>query len=940
MESFLKQIAYAVTKENLPYLYNSCYIFPSKRAAKYFINFLKEKFPAENFILPEILTIQEFITKHSSSIVKDDWYLLLEIYQIQNELTNTQQPLEKFMPWGNLILKDFDECDKYLVDATQLFSVLKAHKEIDVAFSISDETKKYIEQFILTTSTQKKESIYKDAFIKTWSLLGEMYIAFKQKLQHFNFAYEGMAYREVHDNLKSETLKLPYSKISFCGFNALSVCEEEIFKIIEQQYETEFWWDADLHFLNNKLHEAGNFLRDYQRKFYGKNHHWIIDEDLIKDKKIEIVGVSSSVGQTQFVAQYFTNNKIENNNEENKTTLEKTAIVLCDEKLLNPLLYNMDASTMNITMGFSISESELFLFANALLSFYANARIRKSETDYYHKDVETLSNHLYLKSSIQQKGKLEKILPLFVPYIPTEIVTEFFPETLLKECNTVVDILKNVLQIIESTHHNDTYFYAIKEKIIEQLNSLLQSFQEKNIVLDKTALPFIVKQFLATIKVPFETETNSNIQIMGFLETRILDFDNLFILSLNDDNLPGTNKTNSFIPYNLRKGFGLPTFEQFDGINAYHFYRLLKRAKNIRLIYNNQIGDNSSEKSRFIRQIQHDLVTPKNTITEYIAVLDDKKNVVKIDDSLLQIKKTPEMITALRARKFSPSSLKIYIQCPLQFYLKYVEKINEPNELSEEIDAAVFGQILHKIVELIYKPYLNTILNTEKLNSFAKIEFIESITKQAIVDLELPKEITQAGNKLQLKIIERIAQKILENDASVGKLCILKTEEKLIWNQLKLEDGTFASIQGTIDRVDKINDKAIRIIDYKTGQIELPKFPDMDDEVSINKFFELLFDYKNKDYSATFQGLLYALIYHKLFNYSEIYIGYHHAKKMKDGISYLNEKEPIPIDLLLHFEKRLSILVSEIINKEIHFTQTQNEKAYEYSPYADLLGMN
>ena len=538
---------------------------------------------------------------------------------------------------------------------------------------------------------------------------------------------------------------------------------------------------------------------------------------------------------------------------------------------------------MNITMGFSIAESELFLFANSLLSFYANARIGKTATDYYHKDITALSNHLYLKKNVQQKEKLDSIIPYFVPYMPAEILAEFFPSKLLTDSTTSVDILKTVLQIIESTHHDDPYFYPIKEKITEQLNALLQSFQ---------------------------------------------------------DNLPGTNKTNSFIPYNLRKGFGLPTFEQFDGINAYHFYRLLKRAKNIQLIYNNQIGDNSSEKSRFIRQIQHDLNTDKNTITEFIAVIEEKNNSINQNVEILQIKKTPEIIEALRERKFSPSSLKIYNQCPLQFYLKYVANISEPEELAEELDAAVFGQILHKIVELIYKPHLNIILNAEKINSFAKTDFIKAVTKQAIIDLELPKEITQAGNKLQLTIIERIAQKIIENDALVSKLCILKTEEKLSWNQLKLEDGTFATIQGTIDRVDKINEKAIRIIDYKTGQIELPKFPEMDNEESIQKFLDTLFIYKNKDYSATFQGILYALMYYKIFECTEIYVGYHHAKKMKDGISYLNNQEPIPIELLLSFEQRLSQLVSEIVYKETYFTQTQNEKAYEYSPYADLLGMH
>ncbi len=926
MIAFLQRIAESVTKENLPYLYTRCYIFPTKRAAIYFTNFLKEKHKEENFILPETITIQEFITTHSSFIIKDDWHLLLELHQVQNELINTNQPLEKFLPWGKLILKDFDECDKYLVNAAQLFSVLKAHKEIDDTFSISDETKKYIEQFILTTSAKEKEGIYKTEFIKTWSLLGEMYNLFQERLREHHFAYEGMAYREVLDNLKNETLKLPFSQLSFCGFNALSVCEEEIFKVIERNYNTEFWWDADEHFLNNKLHEAGNFLRDYQLKFSGDHSHWLIDNELKKDKHIDIVGISSNIGQTQFVAQKLQAKKN-----------ETTAIVLCDEHLLSPLLYTVDASVANITMGYSISQSELYLYTNALLNFYGNARSTDKQTDFYHKDIAALSEHIYFSKEIIEKEKLDNMLPFFVPYMPQEILKDFFPFIFSQNAVNSTDILKIVIKSINELDIKDEYFLPIKDSIIERLKYLLQLLVEFNLTLDRNALPFIVKQFISTVKIPFETKTNSNIQIMGFLETRILDFDNLFILSLNDDNLPGTNKTNSFIPYNLRKGFGLPTFEQFDGINAYHFYRLLKRAKNIHLLYNNQISDNASEKSRFIRQIQHDLATPENNINEFIATFDDTARHTSLQEKLLQIKKTDEITTLLRHRKFSPSSLKVYIKCPVQFYLKYVVGINEPEELSEEIDAAIFGQILHKILELTYKPYLNTTIDSKKITLFTDTAFLRTKIKEACEKLELPKEITQGGNKLQLKIIERIAQKILENDAANDNLFVLNTEEKFIWENLQLEDGSFAAIQGTFDRIDKINEKAVRIIDYKTGHIELPKFPDSDE--FIDAFLDLLFIFKQKDYSATFQGILYALMYYKLHDCDEIYVGYHHAKKMKEGITYLNEGQPISMQVLLQFEKRLSQLVSDISYKNPLFTQTDNEYAYQYSVYASLLGL-
>jgi hypothetical protein len=927
MEAFLEKIAGSVTKENLPYLYNSCYIFPTKRASLYFIRFLQKKFAEENFILPETITIQDFITQHSSYVIRDDWDLLLDIYRIQNELTKTEQPLEKFMPWGKMILKDFDECDKYLVDARQLFSLLKAQKEIDETFSISEETRKYIEQFILTATAMEssKEHLYKNEFIKTWNLLGDLYAALQRNLRERNFAYEGMAYREVYDRLRSKNMQLPYDKIIFCGFNALSVCEEKIFEIVEKNYHTEFWWDADDHFMSNDLHEAGNFLRKYAGKFNGSNSHWVFDSTLQEEKKIEIIGVPSNVGQAEYVSQNLAR-------KENETS----AIVLCDEHLLQPLLYAVDTAHSNITMGYSVSQSELYLLVNSLICFYANAHIGTSGTDYYHKDIENLSRHSFLKAFIQNRKELENKLPFFVPYMPAKVLARFFPPGLLKPVTASQEALHAVRDLLFTLTPNDHYFYPVREAIAGQIQALLQSFEDGSITLDRKALPFIVKQFLSALKIPFETNTSSNVQIMGFLETRILDFDHLYILSLNDENLPGTNKTNSFIPYNLRKGFGLPTFEQFDGINAYHFYRLLKRAKTIHLLYNNQVGDNASEKSRFIRQLQHDL-SQKNAVAECIAALENK-GTLSVNAAPLKIRKTPEIVAALRKRLFSSSALKIYIQCPLQFYLRYIAGIDEPEELTEEIDAAVFGQILHKTLELTYRPHLGKLLQTDAIKKLYEETALREKLKEACDALDLPKEITHGSNKLQLKIIERIAQKIMQNDAAVSPLTVLKTEEKFTWDKLRLEDGSFAALQGTFDRIDKMGN-GVRIIDYKTGQIELPKFPDSSDE-SIAIFLDSLFLYTNKDYSAAFQGLLYALMYYKLYHCTEIYVGYHHAKKMKEGISYLNDERPIPVDLLLHFEKRLSALVTDIIYKDEYFTQTENENAYKFSAYAGLLGID
>ncbi|HRB66231.1 MAG TPA: PD-(D/E)XK nuclease family protein, partial [Chitinophagales bacterium] len=807
MQAFLQQIAHSVSKENLPYLYKRCYIFPTKRAGIYFIHFLKEKFKDEQFILPVTITIQEFITQYTTFIIKNDWDLLLELYVIQHELTPTHQAFEKFMPWGKLILKDFDECDKYLVDVTQLFSLLKAQKEIDQSFSISDEVRAYIEQFILTKSSQQKESIFREQFIKTWSLLGDMYMAFQHKLKQNNTAYEGMAYRDVLENLKNQTLRLPYSKISFCGFNALSVCEEEIFKTIEQQYDTEFWWDADLHFMQNKFHEAGNFLRDYQSKFSDENNHWIMDDSLSHDKSISIIGISSDIGQTEYVAE-----KIDLNQS------NKTAVVLCDEQLLSPLLYAIDTSKTNITMGYAIAQSELYLLLTNLLELYGNTRIHENKCDYYHKNIEALATHTYFKNHLQNKEELKKILPYFVPYMPAENLQAYFPEILFQTTHSSLQRLHHIIQFIETLNIHDDYFISVKEVLLEQLFLFMQTLKENQLDISIQAMPFIVKQFLSATKIPFETNKESNVHIMGFLETRILDFDTLYILSLNDDKLPGTNKTNSFIPYNLRKYFALPTFDQFDGVNAYHFYRLMKRAKNIHLLYNNQIGDNASEMSRFIRQIQHDFDKDKNSIQEQIATLENQSP-ANASIKVLQIEKTDAIKTSLRQRTFSASALKVYIKCPLQFYLKYVAGIKEPETLEEDMDASTFGTILHKVMEDIYAPTIHKTLTAKEILSFSNADFLKEKIKNACIELKLPKEILQGSNRLQLKIIERIAQKIIHNDATETSLNVFKTENLFIWEHLKLEDGSFVKLQGTFDRVDHMSSNSVRIVDYKTGSI-------------------------------------------------------------------------------------------------------------------------
>ena len=930
MLTFLEEVVAHIDENQLSSLHTQAYIFPTRRACTYFVRYLKSRFKSIPFLLPEILTIQEFIYRYSSYTIAEELNLLLDLHEIHQRIAEYNQPLEKFLPWGKLILKDFDECDKYLVDTQKLFSLLNEQKSLEDFSFLDEELRTYIEQFLLTTLTIKnQEETYKQHFIKTWRLLGEIYTHFQQKLNNEKKAYEGMMYKDVLQQLESSKLILSYSQITFVGFNALTLSEEKIFKTIAKSYTANFYWDVADDFMENKHHEAGIFMRLNKHVFHTKNNHWINQQAI--QKEVTICGIASDVGQAQYAVSLLCEDKH-----------KQVALVLCDEQLLHPLLYHVEADQCNITMGYPARYHEVFAFTTQLIQFYSRARLREQQTDFYYRDVLGLMQSVFLRPKIRDLEKLQATASYFVPYFPENYIRDFFPDFLFIREYSFTAILHQVIAIIQSSEFDDAYFIPVREAIIESLSSFVDLIARKQLELSREILPQLYRQYFSGIKIPFETKTESRVQIMGFLETRLMDFDEVIILSANDDKLPGSHKNNSFIPYNLRKGFGLPTYEQADGIGAYHFYRLLKRAEKITLLYNNKSGEDSSEKSRFIRQIEHEWTSKAGTLKHKVILPETKTDLPPEQEQPIEIKKTDAMKVQLAERVYSPTALKLYIKCPLQFYLRYVEKIKEPEQSDDDFDDGTFGLILHKTLELIYKPYIGKTISEENIIAFSSDSFIRKKIKEACEseDLKLPKEILSSRHQLQFKVIETYVKRILVNDAKEKKLQVLHTEQKFKWENLPLENGTFVVLEGIFDRVDKMDENTIRIIDYKTGVIHLPDFPNEDEQP--DKFLESLFTFtdKNHDYSAAFQGLLYALMYYKLFNCTHIIVAYHHTRTITSGLSYLNEGKPIPVDLLLSFEKRLSDLLSEIIYKQDSFIQSENKNAYDYSPYADMLGVN
>lgn len=911
--SFIQQIVeYTIQKYALHDLKNHIYIFPSKRAVALFNQLLKDYTVGKNYLLPETKTIQEFVIDNSSLVIADELFLLQELYNIHQKITGNEQTFYQFASWGKLILKDFDEIDKYNIDTNYFFSVLQAHKEIDEHYETKELAQEYLQIFYTNIENEKQGTFYDD-FVKTWQFLGETYRALNSFLADKNLAYEGMVYRKLLHNIEHEKQQLAYDKIVFCGFNAFTFCEEKILDtlLLQQQNKVETWWDIDDLFMSNNLHEAGNFLRHYKQKYTGENHHWCNDK--ATNPKIKIVAMPSNVGQIHYVRNHI---KLE----------EKNAIVLCDETLIEHCQKIFNAKEVNITMGSPIQKSNIYAVLKDYLQCIQNSNSGEAQTTYTTQDIVQFFSNYEMKPFLNKENDLIKLSFYRFPININNISSYISDKTILTifQSNTADAILKSCIQLLQIIQPKDENDKTIRQVVVNRLIELDRKINYNALCTFKDIF-FIIQNYILTITIPFSTSRESNTQIMGFLETRLQDFDNLYILSLNDKILPGTNKSNSFIPYHLRKSFQLPTFDQFDGVNAYHFYRLLKRAKTIFLLYNNASNaDSDAEKSRFIKQIEYEF--DRNVYSIAIENATMKNAVFDKTNTALKINKDAALITQLYQMHFSASSINTYLTCPVQFYLKYLLKINIPEELNTNKEAADFGIILHKILENYYtQNAAPKVLDKHELTDYLI---------QSVVELGYPASYFKSNNALNKKIIEKLFSTILKMDSN-DSFKILHLEKELA-TTLSI-NGTLINIKGKIDRIDEV-DSAIRILDYKTGNVKLCPFPNLSDEKSISEFFDKIFNKKSTSYKETFQGMLYAWLYKKNYPNSSVLVGYYTAKKLQDGIQFLNDKNVIEVPILNLFEEKLIELLKEILDINTPFELSKNANAYKYNDaYKELL---
>lgn len=956
MESFLKLVAADLYKHTEGNLAHTAVVFPNKRAGLFFNEYLAQESESPIWS-PAYVSISELFRSLSPWEVGDPVKLVCELYKIFRRETQSTETLDDFYFWGEMLISDFDDADKNKVDTDKLFSNLQDLRNImdDYTF-IDDEQEEAIRQFFQNFSIERRTAL-KERFISLWNVLGNIYKGFRESLASQNIAYEGMMYRHVIEHLDVD--KLPYEKYVFVGFNVLNKVEHTLFTQLKDAGKAVFYWDYDEFYMKENrqavTHEAGEFIRRNLRDFPSPLSGELF-KNLSKPKEVHYIASSTENAQARYLPQWIRNNL---------TTPEKeTAVVLCNEALLQPVLHSLPAEVkhVNITMGFPLSQTPVYSFLIALLELHTHGFNFKSGR-YTFQSVVTLLKHPYTRQLTGQAELLEKELTRnnrFYP-LPGELGKDEFLTRLftplsgnLNLCIRLSETLQQVASIYQAntsgTEDTDAFNQLYRESLFKAyttINRFRTLIEEDELTVQSETFRRLLVKVLSATNIPFHGEPAIGMQVMGVLETRNLDFRHLVLLSVNEGQLPKSGGDSSFIPYNLRKAFGMTTIEHKIAVYAYYFYRLLQRAERITLIYNTSSdGLNRGEWSRFMLQF---LIEWPHPITRQFLEAGQSPQ----GTSPITVEKTPDVMRRMQSlfdvranpkAKFSPSALNYYLDCPLKFYYRYVAGLSAPDEVSAEIDSATFGSIFHYAAEHIYKDLTThgKVINKEALETLLRNEvklqdYVDTAFKKLFFNV--PQNEKPEYNGVQLinsAVIARYLKQLLQNDLRYAPFTFIASEMEVDEPiDIQTPKGVIKSrIGGIIDRMDS-KDGTLRIVDYKTGG-------DADTPPHVESLF--IPDKKRSNY--VFQTFLYAAIMCRKQPTMKIVpaLLYIHRAATETYSPVIQMGEPRkPKEAVEDFSKyekeyreRLQGLLEEIFNPEKSFTQTEIIEKCTYCDFKAL----
>lgn len=909
MVTFLQEVL-ADIKNSYSDIADLTIILPSKRAGGFLMNELKNRNSKTQFA-PRILSIEEFVEELSNLKIIDNTELLFKSYQayLNTSAISEKDDFEIYSTWATTLLNDFNEIDRYLVEPKPFFSYLASIKTLE-RWNVVDEKTEIISNYL-----------------RFWENLPSFYENIQSLLLKENTGYQGMVYRESAANLEHYLQNKGNKPHVFVGFNALNTAEQYIVQELLEIGNSKIYWDTDASFYNDSKHSASYFIRKYIKewKYFQNEKPLFIANNFEKPKHFKFVEVQKNVGQAKYVGELLS--------QLSEDEINKTTIVLGDENLLVPLLYSLpeNVTSLNVTMGLSLKNFPSVVFFELLFTIH----LRNAESLYY-KDVLSILNHplgndlLPNASNIALTLTRENITHISVNELiqisnnsGSEMLRLLFGDW-KDNSKTAIDTSLKIITELQKKHKTS----SVQNLVLYELSSLfnkIEALNEKYPYLQSVkSVLALFSELAASSSLDFKGDAYKGLQLMGVLETRVLDFENVIVTSVNEGIFPSGKSNASFITYDLKEQFKLPSFTEKDAIYTYHFYRLLQRASNITLLYNGHSeGMNTGEKSRFIRQLEIEkhqnhmaekfILSPKVQITRQAL-----KQIVKTDAVMKRLKEIAE-------KGFSPSALTGYIRNPLDFYFQKILGLQEFEEVEETVAANTLGTIVHDTLEKFYKPFEDSVISKENLSEM-KGRIPEEVTLQF-------KKTFKGGtfSKGKNLIVFEVAKRYISNfirreiaDVEAGNdIKIIKIEANLTL-EIPIPELDFpVKIHGKVDRVDEYNGQ-LRIIDYKTGLVNQT-------DLEIIEWEDLNQDYK---FSKVFQVLTYALMMGKEISMNDVEAGIISFKNLGGGFlkfgtktsAYSKRDYQITEETLETFTVELKKLILEICDSKIPFTEKKLDR--------------
>ncbi len=950
MASFLEKTANHLIDRYGSDLSEIYIVLPNRRAGLFLRKFFALRI-SKPVWSPLFFSIEDFMTLLSGLKEAEPVFLLLELYEIHKVLEREEaQPFEEFLSWGPQLIADFNEIDRHLADARYLFSYLDEVKAINLwnpdQAPLSDFQKKYLK-------------FYQSLF-EYYNRLSECFIARGE-------GYQGLIFRQACHRLDQQLIHLPCKKIIFAGFNALTAAEEKIMQHFYQEGQAELLFDADHYYVDAREQEAGDFLRKWFSQWPLQEKNWISEDYLNAGKIIEIIGVADIIGQVKYCGELLKENEF--------LTGEQTAIVLADENLLLPLLNSLPESVenLNITMGLPLKQTPLADLLDLVFQMHLHAheinQNKSGLSSFYYRDVLSILLHPYTsriaarhtdgnqfivedlcarinsgkqvffrKSDLLGNGLFDLEIGFFDAFFSS---WQEFSDA-LHDLRKVVDLVLSTVNGGDNFPVEAEYAYALA-RLLHQMTEMLRQYP---LSFSWQTLYKFFRQQVESITLPFYGEPLKGIQIMGMLETRTLDFDHVILLSCNEGMLPSARAMQSFIPFDIKREFGLPTYIHKDAVYSYHFYRLLQRAKKVWLLYSTDAEPlGGGEKSRFIRQICHELPSynPSISIRERILNSPLPKGMASPVITIMKEGNVLEMMFKKSELGFSPSSLNAYRKCSLRFYFSEIAGLRERETTTDEIDSRTLGSIVHLVLYQLYHPYQNQVLSEKDFT--AMMRMTDECVRKAFTNFLNGSAITYGKNYLLVQVASIMIRNFLKTEImrmqafsnSSRSLTVKFLEHHLRKNISVCSEKKMMEIvvKGVIDRIDH-DGSGLRVLDYKTGISEKK-------ELMISSWEDLLHDPK---LDKGFQLLTYAWLLSGRQPRVAVSAGIFSLRKPGDGAMMVqvpgeedgNSVELLGVMELLNFENVLKDLITEIYDIHLPFIQTEDRERCRYCPYLNICG--